>query len=86
VFTNTEIGIMIDAPALASAACDQLAQGLPVSAYRVTLQPRSDGNPRLEWRTIEDGREVRLAEEPGGSAWRSFQARFFSLLPVEPLL
>jgi putative cardiolipin synthase len=86
VFTNTEIGIMIDAPALGSAACDQLAEGLPVSAYRVSLQPRPDGNPRLEWRTIEDGREVRLAEEPGGSAWRSFQAWFFSLLPVEPLL
>jgi putative cardiolipin synthase len=86
VFTNTEIGIMIDAPAVASAACIQLARGLPVSAYRVKLQPQPDGKSRLEWLTSEDGREVRLSEEPGGSAWRSFQAWFFSLLPIEPLL
>jgi putative cardiolipin synthase len=86
VFTNTEIGIMIDAAVVASVACRQLAQGLPVNAYRVTLQPRADGKPRLEWLTTEDGRDLVLAEEPGGSAWRSFQAWFFSLLPVEPLL
>ncbi|MDZ7653939.1 MAG: phospholipase D family protein [Burkholderiaceae bacterium] len=86
VFTNTEIGIMIDSPAVAAAACAQLAQGLPSNAYRVELQPQPDGRPHLAWVSTDAGREVRLAEEPGGSAWRSFQAWFFSLLPIEPLL
>jgi cardiolipin synthase C len=86
VFTNTEIGIMIDAPAVAAEACAQLTQGLPLNTYRVELQPQPDGGARLAWVTTEDGREVRLAEEPEASAWRKFQAWLFSLLPIEPLL
>jgi putative cardiolipin synthase len=86
VFTNTEIGIMIDAPAVASTLCNQIERGVPINAYRVELRPQPDGKSRLEWVTTEDEREVRLSEEPGGSAWRTFQAWFFSLLPIEPLL
>jgi putative cardiolipin synthase len=86
VLTNTEIGIMVDAPAVASAMCEGLSKFAAAAAYRLELRPQADGSVRIEWASREDGREVRLTSEPSGSAWRTFQAWFFSLLPIEPLL
>jgi putative cardiolipin synthase len=82
VFTNTEIGVMVEAPALARRACDALGERLPVATWRVGR----DASGRLTWTTREDGSELRADREPSGSAWRGFQAWFFSLLPIEPLL
>jgi putative cardiolipin synthase len=86
VFTNTEIGVIIDAPEIASGVCGELSAGMPKSAYRIELQRPEGGKPQLEWVALEDGRESRTTSEPDVSAWRRFQAWFFSLLPIEPLL
>jgi putative cardiolipin synthase len=85
-FTNTEIGLMIDAPTEAAQLCATLDRALPHGAYRLELRPAPPGEAQIEWVGMEDGREVRYASEPMASAWRRFQCWLYSLLPIEPLL
>ena len=85
-FTNTEIGLMVDAPAEAAQLCATLDRALPQGAYRLELRPAESGEAQIEWVGMEDGREVRYASEPMTSAWRRFQCWLYSLLPIEPLL
>ncbi|MDO4904014.1 MAG: phospholipase D family protein [Lautropia sp.] len=77
---NTEMGILIDSPALAR----QLHQSLGsdrIDAYELSL----DGS-RIRWSTIENGREVIYTEEPNTTWWKRFGVGFMSLLPIEWLL
>ena len=85
-FTNTEIGLMVDAPAEAAQLCAKLDRTLPQGAYRLELREAQPGETQIEWVGVEDAREVRYASAPGTSAWRRFQSWFYSLLPIEPLL
>ena len=85
VFTNTEIGVMIDAPDLAAGFCKAVEAGLPKTTWRLALAGES-GDRHLEWISEEPGREERLATEPNAGGWRRFQAWLFSWLPIEPLL
>jgi putative cardiolipin synthase len=85
-FTNTEIGFVVDAPALAAQLCANLEKGLPQAAYRLELSKSQPGATQIEWVGVEDGREVRHASEPMAGAWQRFKSWFYSLLPIEPLL
>jgi putative cardiolipin synthase len=85
-FTNTEIGFVVDAPAVAAQLCANLDSALPQSAYRLELRKSQPGGTQIEWVGVEDGREVRHASAPMTSGWRRFQSWLYSLLPIEPLL
>jgi cardiolipin synthase C len=85
-FTNTEIGLIVDAPAEAALLCARLDRALPQGAYRLELRAVEPGEPQIEWVGVEDGREVRYASAPMTGAWRRFQCWLYSLLPIEPLL
>ena len=84
-FTNTEIGIVVDAPAEAARLCGVLDDVL-AHAYRVELRRSESGGSRIEWSGLEDGREVRYTTSPKTSAWQRFKSTFYGLLPIEPLL
>ena len=84
-FTNTEIGIVVDAPAEAANLCGVLDDVL-AHAYRVELRRTETGGSRIEWRGLEDGREVRYTTSPKTSAWQRFKSTLYGLLPIEPLL
>lgn len=84
-FTNTEIGIVVDAPAEAAHLCGVLDDVL-AHAYRVELRRAETGGSRIEWSGLEDGREVRYTSSPKTSAWQRFKSTFYGLLPIEPLL
>ena len=85
-FTNTEIGFVVDAPALAAELCGNLEKALPQAAYRLELQKPQAGSAQIEWVGVEQGRAVRHASEPMTSGWQRFKSWFYSLLPIEPLL
>jgi putative cardiolipin synthase len=85
-FTNTEVGFVVDAPALAAQLCANLEQRLPQATYRLELTKSQPGATRIEWVGVEDGREVRHASEPMADGWQRFKSWFYSLLPIEPLL
>ena len=84
-FTNTEIGIVVDAPAEAAHLCSVLDDVL-AHAYRVELRRTETGGSRIEWSGLDGGREVRYTTSPKTSAWQRFKSTFYGLLPIEPLL
>jgi len=84
-FTNTEIGIVVDAPTEAAHLCGVLDNVL-AHAYRVELRRTETGASHIEWSGVEDGREVRYTTSPKTSAGQRFKATLYGLLPIEPLL
>lgn len=85
-FTNTEIGLVVDAPTEAAQLCAMQDRYLPKNAYRLELRDSPSGASHIEWVGMENGREVRYSSEPMTSAWQRFKSWFYSLLPIEPLL
>ena len=78
---NTEMGLMIDSPALGRRLAAALDADAPKVAYEVVLA--ADGG--LEW--IERGAaETRHATEPGVGPLRRAWIRFLGVLPIEWLL
>lgn len=81
---NTEIGLIIDSPALAQQIAARFNEMVsPVNAYQLLLQPDNTGTPRLLWHTSEDGKTVEYETEPARSAWQRFKADCLSLLPLD---
>ncbi|MES2017651.1 MAG: phospholipase D family protein [Pseudomonadota bacterium] len=79
---NTEMGFVIDSPALAHSMAAVMGATMIERAYEVRLTP--DG--ALYW--IEPGPdgEVRHDVEPGASLWQRGMVKFMSLLPIDWLL
>ena len=63
---NTEMGLVIDSPALAQAMADLLAREIPSRAYQVRLA----GAGALQWLERRGGDEIVHDAEPGASIWR----------------
>ena len=83
VTLNTEMGFVIDSPALAGRVSDALDRRVADGTYQVRL--RADGKG-LEWIERRDGRELVYNDEPDASAGRSWSAWLLSKLPIEHLL
>jgi putative cardiolipin synthase len=80
---NTELGFVIDSPALAGALFTVFDDEVPTAAYRVQL----DAAGKLEWiEQRESGPPVRYTKEPGASFGRRFAVSLLSLLPLDSLL
>ena len=80
---NTELGLVIDSPALAqrlAALFDTTAGEL---AYEVRLRTDGEG---LEWIERTASGEVRHRTEPGAGWWRRFAVEVLSALPIDWLL
>jgi putative cardiolipin synthase len=79
---NTEMGFVIDSPALAKRVHDTFDKRVPEDAYRVTLA--SDGS--LVWTERQEGGPAHFISEPGTTAWQRFMVWLLSLLPIDSLL
>lgn len=80
---NTEMGFVIESPALAGELSRAFEDAIPRAAYRVQL----DAGGRLEWlERRPDGAEIRHDSEPGTTAGRRLAVHLLSLLPIEGLL
>ena len=78
---NTEIGLIIDSPALAQQIADRFqAMTEPVNSYRPTL---TDPSSRLIWRTQEGGKSVEYYAEPARRDWDRVKVHLLSLLPLD---
>ncbi|PAT41468.1 hypothetical protein CK623_00560 [Vandammella animalimorsus] len=78
---NTEMGLLLESPALAQQLASGLAQHASDHAYAVSLK---DG--QLHWQTLQAGVTRDHGQEPGSSAFKRFAVWFCSLLPIEWLL
>jgi putative cardiolipin synthase len=88
IFTNTEIGVVVENPRLASAMAEKLDDLLPDVSFLLELAPAAnpDSAPGIAWVARQDGKEVRYASEPLTNAWQRFKTWLYSLLPIEHLL
>jgi putative cardiolipin synthase len=82
---NTEIGLIIDSPALAQQAATRFeAMVSPPNSYALALLPRDGGKPpQLVWRTEEDGQAVEYDKEPERSNGQRLRAELLTLLPLD---
>ena len=81
---NTEMGVIVDNPALASAVADFFAASTtPANAYEVRIdKPGAD----LVWVTEDHGQPVRIKHEPEAGLRRRAKVLITRLLPVDNLL
>jgi putative cardiolipin synthase len=82
---NTEIGLIIDSPALAQQLVARfVAMVQPVNSYRLTLRPNGvDEAPSLVWHTQEGANAVEYDTEPARSDWQRIKLNSLSLLPLD---
>jgi putative cardiolipin synthase len=84
---NTEIGLMIDSPELAQqviARFDTIAN--PANSFVLALREDGSGTPRIEWKSVKDGKPVVYTTEPGDDRWREFLVDLYGLLPIDDQL
>lgn len=79
---NTELGFVIESPALAGRLATLFDSGVPATAYEVHL---SD-NGQLYWTELRGGKQVRHDTEPGTGFWQRAAVTFLSWLPIDWLL
>jgi cardiolipin synthase C len=79
---NTELGFVIDSPALARQIRTVFDERIADYAYEVRLSEDGD----LYWIEYRGGQRVQHDTEPGTSVWERAGLRFLSLLPIEWLL
>lgn len=76
---NTEMGFVIDSPALAGGLADLFAKEIPQRAWQLQLSPSS----QLQWLDRQAGHTVVLDHEPQVSALRLLLVKLLSLLPID---
>ncbi|MEO8999504.1 MAG: phospholipase D family protein [Rhodanobacter sp.] len=82
---NTEMGIIVDCPALAVAVTNFFDTAIqPGSAYHVTLSPPHGG--RMQWQDSENGKLVTYHRDPIASMKRRLEVDMLRLMPIEGML
>jgi putative cardiolipin synthase len=80
---NTEMGVVLESPRLATQLAQAFDNELPRNAYEVRLSGDGQG---LEWIERTDAGEVRYSSPPQAGPLRRLWIGFLSILPIEWLL
>lgn len=81
---NTEMGVVLDSPALAQRIVKGMDDRLQDIAYRVELRADADGgNRHLVWTTREQGQEKTYNSEPGMTPLDHLVIGVIRLLPIK---
>ena len=79
---NTEMGFVIESPALAREIAEAFGERIPERGYKVELNESGD----LQWSERKDGKAVVHDREPGTGFWLRLAVALLGRLPVEWLL
>ncbi|NHZ81687.1 phospholipase D family protein [Massilia sp. CCM 8695] len=79
---NTEMGFVIESPAMAARMARVLREQVPARAYRVRLAPGG----ALYWTERVGDKEIRHDTEPGTGFWQRAAVGILSTLPIDWLL
>ena len=82
---NTEMGVIVDSPALAKAVGEFFDRGA-ANAFQVQLKDGAAGHEQLVWIAQENGTTRTLEHEPGASLHRRLETLLLRLLPIDGLL
>ena len=83
VVQNTEIGVVMQTPEIATGLAQGFDDNIDDVAFRVTLENDEDGYGSLRWHGQVDGQPVTFDRDPYTSFWRRFGVGFMRLLPIE---
>ena len=78
-YLNTEIGVVLDSPTLATDIHQQMNQNLMKYAYRVEL----DDKGQLQWRQRQGQQDIIHRQEPLMKWWHKLGLKVISWLPIE---
>jgi len=82
---NTEMGVIVDCPALAKAIAEFFVRG-EANAFQVELKDAALGRQELVWIARENGETRTFEHEPGASAHRRLETLLLRMLPIDGLL
>ena len=82
IHLNTELGFVIESPALASLVATAFDDSIPHRAYEVVLNE----NGNLTWRELDGKQTIVHETEPGTSQFQRWGIGILSKLPIEWLL
>lgn len=80
---NTEMGLVISSPALASRLAQAFEGPIPANAYEVRSRPEGDC---IEWLERTASGEVRHETEPETGWWKRAWLEFLTLMPIDWML
>jgi putative cardiolipin synthase len=86
VVENTEVGVVIDSPEIATGMADWFDEHIGQIAFRLELVSDESGRERLLWYGREAGKPVTFDTEPYSSFWRRLGVKLLGLLPIESQL
>ena len=75
---NTELGVIIRSPKIASEIADMVSLKATTEAWEVFLNEKG----KLRWRGMDNGEEVILEKEPQTTWGQRFMAGFYRILPI----
>lgn len=73
---NSEIGVIVESPALATSIAEGFIKNLPATAYRLRLNKSND----LEWESHDKGHIQILDKDPETTWWKRFKAGVMSIV------
>jgi putative cardiolipin synthase len=79
---NTEMGLVIESPALAAQIAAAFAEEIPARSYRVILNPAG----AMRWLEPHENGAIVHTTEPGTKWWKRLGVAVMALLPIEWLL
>ena len=77
-YINTELGVIIDSPAIGEDFSSGVESMLAEKTYQVFLSEQGS----MRWIGMENGQQVELTKEPQTGFWRRMNGRFMRLLPI----
>ena len=84
---NTELGIVVDSPALAAQLADIFDEAFqPHHTFRLSLDEPLQNGGTIAWVTEENGRRVRYGDEPLAGFLKRWWFRVLSVLVPEGVL
>jgi putative cardiolipin synthase len=83
---NTEIGVVLTSPEMATALARSFDENIETFAFRLELHRQEGGYERILWHGIENGRQQVYKADPHTGFWRRFGLGFIGLFPIESQL
>ncbi|MGH8649160.1 MAG: phospholipase D-like domain-containing protein, partial [Burkholderiales bacterium] len=79
---NTEVGFLIESNELAERVLKGLQSDFsPRHSWRLTLDSEPSAGTQIVWSGEQDGKPLRMHQEPGAGVLRQLGVLFYSLLP-----
>ena len=86
VHHNTEIGVVVDSMEIANQLSERFDQKIEKEAFRLELKKDREGNDKIVWHGLNDGKQEVFGVEPHTTFWQRLASGFLGLLPIESQL